>query len=89
MRKLKLMNIRTGEVRELDVANTQCIDDIVKILLDSKLRIREQLTDEQFIELSKGRVEKYKLQSNNTFTMEELVEIDKEKMEAEKVDLDF
>ena len=76
MKKFKLMNIRTGEVRELDTSNTQYIDDIVKILLDSKLRIRELLTDIQFIENSRGRVEKYKLDIANTYSVDELQELE-------------
>ena len=95
MKQFKLMNIRTGEVRELDTSNTQYIDDIVKILLDSKLRIRELLTDEQFIETSRGRVEKYKLNIANTYNVDELQELEKmqhlenARIEEEKIDLDF
>jgi hypothetical protein len=101
MKQFKLMNIRTGEVRELDTSNTQYIDDIVKILLDSKLRIRELLTDEQFIETSRGRVEKYKLNIANTYGVDELQEIEEMQHledarmedarieEEEKIDLDF
>ena len=89
MKKFKLMNIRTGEVRELDTSNTQYIDDIVKILLDSKLRIRELLTDVQFIENSRARVEKYKLDFANTYSMEELQDLEDARIEEEKIDLDF
>ena len=89
MKKFKLMNIRTGEVRELDTSNTQYIDDIVKILLDSKLRMRELLTDEQFIENSRERVEKYKLDFANTYSMEELQDLEDARIEEEKIDLDF
>ena len=48
-KKFKIMNIRTGEVLECDTASYH-IDEIMKILLDSKLRLKEELTDEQFIE---------------------------------------
>jgi len=95
MKQFKLMNIRTGEVRELDTSNTQYIDDIVKILLDSKLRIRELLTDEQFIEISRGRVEKYKLNIANTYNVDELQELEEmqnlenNRIEEEKIEIDF
>lgn len=85
MRKFKLMNIRTGEVRELDITKTQQIDEIVQILMDSKLRIREVLSDEEFIEQTRTRVEKYRLHSGNTFNLEELEAID----EANKPVLEF
>jgi len=85
MRKFKLMNIRTGEVRELDITKTQQIDEIVQILMDSKLRIREVLSDEEFIEQTRARVEKYALHSGNILSLEELEEID----EANKPLLDF
>jgi hypothetical protein len=85
MRKFKLMNIRTGEVRELDITKTALIDEIVKILMDSKLRIREALSDEEFIEQTTARIEKYKLHSGNTFNLQELEAID----EANKTLLEF
>jgi hypothetical protein len=57
-RKFKLMNVRNGEVRELDITS-HYIDEIMNILLDSKLRIREVISDEQFIETCITRIEKY------------------------------
>lgn len=63
-RKFKLLNIRTGEVRELDT-KSHYIDEIMNVLLESKLRIREQLSDDQFIEQCISRVEKYKYISSN------------------------
>jgi hypothetical protein len=84
-RKLfKLMNIRTGEIRELDVSNV-LVNEIVTVLFNSKLRVRETLTDDQFIEASTARIQKYKMKTDNTFTLEQLIQID----EANKPILDF
>jgi hypothetical protein len=80
----KLMNIRTGEIRELDITNA-LVNEIVTVLFNSKLRVRETLTDDQFIEQSTTRIQKYKLKTENTFTLDQLIQID----EDNKPILDF
>jgi hypothetical protein len=57
-KNFKLMNIRTGEVRELNTASP-LLNEIVEIILASKLRIRQQLTNEEFIEQQRTRINKY------------------------------
>ena len=57
-RKFKLMNVRNGEVRELDITS-HYINEIINILLDSKLRIREVISDKQFIKTCVTRIAKY------------------------------
>jgi hypothetical protein len=92
-RAFKLMNFRTGEIRELDISS-HYIDEIVKILLDAKLRIREILTDEQFIEECIMRVAKYS-QQNNHFNINTLDYVTNDGYDSnsdsnsENVELDF
>jgi hypothetical protein len=57
-KKFKLMNIRNGEVRELDTTS-HLINEIIEIILASKLQIRQQLTNEEFIEQQRSRIIKY------------------------------
>lgn len=57
-RKFKLMNIRTGEVRELDSSNA-LLDEIMETVLAAKFRIKKLQTDEEFINESHARIKKY------------------------------
>jgi hypothetical protein len=70
-RKCKLMNIRTGEIRELDTSS-YLINEIVEIILAAKLRIRETLSDTDFIELARSRINKYVILDGHYKSMEEL-----------------
>ena len=58
LRKFKLMNISTGEVRVLDT-NNNLINDIMETILAAKLRIKEPQTDEAFVNESHSRIKKY------------------------------
>lgn len=72
-KKFKLLNIRTGECLELDITKTREINEIVEIIFDAKLRIREILTDEQFIVQQREQINKYKLDiSRNDYLDDDL-----------------
>jgi hypothetical protein len=91
-KRFLIMNIRTGEVRELDT-NSYLIDQIVKTLLDSKLRIRETITDQQFIEISREKVARFKITQNTNKTDNNLDceenDLDIDDICTENVILDF
>ena len=57
-KRCKIMNIRTGEVRELNTTSP-LLNDIVEIILEAKLRIKQPVSDLEFIDNSTARISKY------------------------------
>ena len=48
IKQFKILNMRTGEVYQLDT-NSYLIEEVIKILLDNKYSKKAELTDEEFI----------------------------------------
>ena len=63
MKECKIMNIRTGEVLKLDTTS-HLIDEIVDTIISSKLRVRETLTDADFIAMARAKIEKFIINPN-------------------------